>query len=255
MLSKNHIRFLHSLQRKKFRDEYQLFTFEGDKLIREYLSGGGKLHLLLAKPEWIKQLTNEQLERVDELIPAKYEDLKKVSQLKTPNNALAVACQPAGKLSLAALKEQLFLVLEEIQDPGNLGAIMRIAAWFGIPDIICSPDSVDLYNPKVIQASMGSFMHVQVHYRELLPFLQELKAEGIVLHGTTLQGKPLASAEISAKGAILMGNESRGLSEPVRELLDTELLIPSTGETGAGLDSLNVAMATGILCYEFRRRV
>jgi RNA methyltransferase, TrmH family len=253
MLTKNTIRFILSLQRKKVRDEYLLFLLEGDKLIREYLASGRKLHLLAAKPEWIKQIPEEQLEHTSEIIPVKYEELKKVSHLKTPHNALAVAYQSADSVDAGTLRNKLFLMLDEVQDPGNLGSILRIAAWFGITRVFCSPKSVDVYNPKVIQASMGSFLHVSVHYRELLPLAEELKELGVPLYGTTLQGKPLHQLQLPSAAGLLLGNESRGLSEELVPLLTEELLIPAYSETGAGLDSLNVAMAAAIACYEFRR--
>lgn len=252
MLSKNKARFIVSLQKKKVRDEEGLYVIEGDKIVREFLSAGENISLLVAKPEFIRSLSSELLEKVDETEEAAYEDLKHVSTLKTPHNALAIVRMHEKNMNIHDLSDGITCVLEFIQDPGNLGTIMRAAAWFGIKNIVCSPDSVDIYNPKVIQASMGALLHVDVFYSDLPDFLSRIKDQGVPVFGALLGGMPVYDHPLSDKGVILLGNESKGISESILPYITDKIMIP--GEAKPGIDSLNVGMAASIMFSEFRRR-
>jgi len=167
---------------------------------------------------------------------------------------LAVAPMIKSEYSDSILSGKLTLVLEYVQDPGNLGTIIRIAAWFGIGNIVCSPDCVDFYNPKVIQATMGAFMHVSVWYRPLEPFLGKAVSGGLPVYGTTMDGRSVYESDLGNEGIILFGNESRGISEGLLGYVTRRITIPGPGKPLAGLESLNVSMAAAIICSEFARR-
>ena len=162
MISKNKTRFIISLQKKKVREEEGLFIIEGDKLVKEFLLAKIPVKALIAKTEFIDTLTAEMKGCINEIEEATHEELKHISTLKTPHNVLAVVAVPERKIDTGKLLDNLCVALDFVQDPGNLGTIIRAAAWFGIKNIVCSPDCVDLYNPKVIQASMGAILHVNV---------------------------------------------------------------------------------------------
>jgi TrmH family RNA methyltransferase len=232
MITRNQVKMILSLQKRKVREENLLFVIEGDKLVREYLLAGNRVALLAGKPEW----------------------LSGISSLKTPHNVLAVAHMPVRQYTDDITAGKLTLALENVQDPGNLGTIIRIAAWFGIGNIICSPECVDQYNPKVIQASMGAFMHVRVWYRPLDEALSEATAGGIPVYGTTMDGQPVYDHTLGSEGIILLGNESRGISESLLKHVTERITIPGPGKSVAGIESLNVSMAAAIICSEFARR-
>ncbi|HLN54619.1 MAG TPA: RNA methyltransferase [Bacteroidales bacterium] len=254
MLSKNKARFIITLQRKKARDEERLYVIEGDKIVREFLVAGRKITQLVAKPEFLKTIQESLLKNVEEIIEASYDDLKQVSTLKTPHNALALVSYEDKKISIpAAFADSLCCALESVQDPGNLGTIIRAGAWFGIRNIVCSPDCVDVYNPKVIQASMGALLHVDVYYHDLNDFLNQVKESGKPVFGTVLGGESVYEHDLSNTGVILLGNESRGISEYLNPFLTDRIMIPGAG-TGPGIDSLNVGMAASVVFSEFRRR-
>jgi RNA methyltransferase, TrmH family len=254
MLSKNKIRFIISLQKRKIREEYKLYVIEGDKIVREYITAGIPIKSLIAKPEFISSFPEESLKSVSESEPVSYEELKQISALKTPHNALAVVDIPDIEISRSKLLKEQCAVLDCIQDPGNLGTIIRAAAWFGIRNIVCSDDCVDVYNPKVIQASMGAIIHVNVHYTGLLKFLADAKIKKIPVYGTLLEGESIYNQTLNAKGIILLGNESRGISSELIPYIDHKLMIPRFSEAMPGIDSLNVGMAASVVFSEFARR-
>lgn len=254
MLSKNKARFIITLQRKKTRDEERLYIIEGDKIVKEFLVAGRKIKQLVAKPEFLKTIQDSLLKNVEEIIEASYDDLKQVSTLKTPHNALALVSYEDKKISIPAIADSLCCALESVQDPGNLGTIIRAGAWFGIRNIVCSPDCVDVYNPKVIQASMGALLHVDVFYHDLSDFLNQVKESGKPVFGTVLGGESVYDHDLSNKGVIILGNESRGISEYLHPFLTDRIMIPGAG-TGPGIDSLNVGMAASVVFSEFRRRL
>lgn len=252
MLTKNQIKLIVSLKNKKSRDENRLFVAEGSKIVPEILKSSFTVHSLYGKETWLKE--NNYLfggilgEGKVSNISTK--ELERISQLSSPNEVLALVEIKETKLEFSQLKNSLAIVLDEVKDPGNLGTIIRIADWFGIGQIICSPDSVDFYNPKVIQSTMGSFTRVEVHYMDLKKFFSEnQKSIKLPVYGAMLGGGNIYKEKLKTKGIILMGNESRGISEGLWPFIDHKLSIPSFG----GAESLNVSVATAIFCSEFRR--
>jgi TrmH family RNA methyltransferase len=253
-ISRNQVKMILSLQKRKVREESSLFVIEGDKLVREYILSGNRVVLLAGKPEWIDGEPAKVAEGADEIVTVSYEELRRISSLRTPHNVLAVAPMKKGHFNEEILRGSLTPVLECVQDPGNLGTIIRIAAWFGMGNIICSPDSVDFYNPKVIQATMGAFMHVSVWYRPLGELLAKAAGEGIPVFGTTTDGSPVYESELGSEGIILFGNESKGISDGLMQHVTRRITIPGPPHPLAGLESLNVSMAAAIICSEFKRR-
>jgi len=254
MLSKNKARFIISLQKKKTREEYKLYIVEGDKIVKEFISAGIPIKSLIAKPEFIYSLTKDAMKEVSETEPVSYEELKLISGLKTPHNALAVICMPEPETSQAKFLKTQCVALDCIQDPGNFGTIIRAAAWFGIKNIICSEDCVDVYNPKVIQASMGAIIHVKVLYTDLAKFLNAASGKKVPVYGTMLEGESIYIQNLENKGIILLGNESKGISEDLIPYIDHKLMIPRFSTSTLGIDSLNVGMAASIVLSEFARR-
>jgi RNA methyltransferase, TrmH family len=252
MLTKNQIKFISALKLKKFREENGLFAAEGTKIVPEVLSSSFTVHSIYAKETWLKEnnyLLKGKLKE-DQVFIASDKDLERISHLSTPNEVLVLAHIPIKKLEIESLKDQLVIVLDEVKDPGNLGTIIRIADWFGIKYIICSENSVELYNPKVIQSTMGSLSRVEVFYHELKVFFDSYKT--VVkqpVYGALLGGADIYQQKLSDKGAILMGNESKGISAALLPYIDETISIPSFG----GAESLNVSVATAIICSEFRR--
>jgi TrmH family RNA methyltransferase len=243
-----------SLQKRKVREESSLFVIEGDKLVREYIMAGNRVMLLAGKPEWIDGETEKVISGADEVVTVTYDDLRRISSLRTPHNVLAVAKMRKPPYSAEMLQGALTLVLEYVQDPGNLGTIVRIAAWFGIRNIICSPDCVDFYNPKVIQASMGAFIHVMVHYQPLEPVLSEARENGLGIFGATMNGRSIYESPLTSEGLILLGNESKGISDSLLSYVTERITVPGPEKPLAGIESLNVSMAAAIICSEFARR-
>jgi len=254
MITRNQAKMILSLQKRKVREENSLFVIEGDKLVREYIIAGNRVSLLAGKPEWIDGESEAVIAGADEIVTVSYEELRRISSLKTPHNVLALAPMAQGDYSDHLLTGRVTPVLEYVQDPGNLGTIIRIAAWFGMSNIVCSPDCVDFYNPKVIQATMGAFMHVSVWYRPLESFLGKAVTEGIPVYGATMDGRSIYDADIGGEGIILFGNESRGISDKLLGYVTRRITIPGPAKPLAGIESLNVSMAAAIVCSEFARR-
>ncbi len=253
MLSKTRISFILSLQKKKVREEEKLFIIEGDKLVREFLMAKQQVKTLVAKPEFLNSLPLVRKQGIDEIIPCGYEELKKISSLKTPHNALAIVRMPDLRMDKEEIKNGLSAALDFVQDPGNLGTIIRAAAWFGIKNIFCSENCVDVYNPKVIQSSMGAILHVKVFYTDLNILFTNALKDGIKIFGATLDGNSIYSHRLAKKGIIFLGNESKGISEKLSSFITDRIMIPSISETGAGIDSLNVGMAASVIFSEFTR--
>lgn len=244
MISKNQIKLIRSLELKKNRKQNGLFVAEGPKVVGDLLKAGYKASLLFSTRPFpgAELITDDELHRI--------------SFLQHPQEILAVFEIPSPKPQTSILNTQpstLSLALDGIQDPGNLGTIIRIADWFGISTILCSPDTADVYNPKVVQATMGSLAHVQVIYTDLLELVSQLPSSYPV-YGTLLDGENIYEQELTSEGIIVMGNEGNGISQALRKHINRRLLIPDfhTGELRA--ESLNVAIATAITCSEFRRR-
>ena len=259
-LSVNRKKFLRSLSRKKVRKELGLFMVEGDKIVREILlSGPGsipyRVESLLAAGEWLE--ANASLLSIHggmEIMEINPTELQQISLLKVPNRALAVVRRTDYAPDPSRTRLGLTLGLENIQDPGNMGAIIRTADWFGIRDVFCSDGCVEIYNPKVIQSTMGSFLRVRVHNLDLAEWIGRLReTEGYPVYATGSPGEDLHGVSLPAKAMILLGNESRGLSGELRGMADRTLNIPFLQE-GLHPESLNVAAAAAILCFEFRRQ-
>lgn len=254
MISRNTIRHIQSLQKKKVREDERLYTIEGDKLVREYLAAGFRVSLLAAKPEFISSLGQRERTLIGEIVPTSYEELKRISSLSTPHNALAVVHMTERAAFTPGSLHGPGIALESVQDPGNLGTIIRAAAWFGIKTVVCSMNSVDVYNPKVIQASMGAILNVEVYYADLDRILQEAAKTGLPVYGTFLEGESIYKAELEERGIILFGNESKGISGTLAPFVSKKLYIPGFSISDHGVESLNVGMAASIVLSEFARR-
>lgn len=247
-ISKNNIKRLKSLQRKKIREQEGVFIAEGVKIVDEILQqASAQIREIYALPEWINTHRQQLLKgnfSVDEI---SLTELKSISSLQTPNQVLVVAQNIDNQVDEELVGRHLSLYLDEIQDPGNLGTILRIADWFGIPYVFCSKGCVDVYNYKVIQSSMGAFLRVKTPQITL----SELKSKHIDLpiYGAVMQGENLYKMPLSPKGILVIGNEGRGISKELQELLTHKITIPR-GVNG-GAESLNAGVATGILCSVF----
>ncbi len=240
------IQFVRSLAEKRVRDQERLFVAEGSKLTEEILASKFVVRRIYTTRHDLK---GKNIEVVDQ------REMERISQLKSANDTLAVVEQPNHKLSLANLRGKLTIALDGVQNPGNLGTIIRLADWFGVEDIICSRDTADCFNPKVIQATMGAILRVRVHYTDNLPaLLQEAHREGLNIYGTLLDGGNIYDEKLDASGIIVMGNEGRGITDETRKTLTHRLLIPPYPADAPTSESLNVAMATGIILAEFRRQ-
>jgi len=251
MISKAKIKYIQSLEKKKFRLKYGVFVAEGNKMVADMLEAGFDCALIAAKPSWMAQQGDI---KVDELIEADNEDLHKASFLVHPQDVLGVFRIPEWDLSLVEGKTQLLLALDGIQDPGNLGTIIRLADWFGLSDIVCSMDTVDVFNPKTVQATMGALAHVKVHYVDMEAFLDKEKAESIPIYGTTLDGDNMYTKTLTSTGIIVMGNEGQGIRPSILQRINEKLFIPNYAKGRSSAESLNVAIATAVVCAEFRRR-
>lgn len=254
ILTRHQAKMIISLQKKRTREENSVFVIEGDKMVREYLAAGNRAVLLAAKPEWLEGEPETVTGRADEIATVSYDDLRRISSLRTPHNVLAVVPMKPVTFSTGMLRGRISLALEYVQDPGNMGTIIRIAAWFGIANILCSPDCVDLYNPKVLQATMGAFMHVNVHYLPLEKMLSSARKEGMKIYGAVTDGTSVYNSGLGNEGVILLGNESKGISDRLLDYVDEKITIPGPEMPLAGIESLNVSMAAAVICSEFARR-
>ncbi len=254
MISKSQISYIKSLHQKKFRKEHQQFIVEGDKLCDEFLESGFKvqaIYVLEHKREKYELLLSKISKKI-ELLVLRGEEMDKLSNMSTSPDVLCVVNIPAevsiSNITKDELSRSLVLVLDGVKDPGNMGTIIRIADWFGIKHIVCSNDCVELYNPKVVQSTMGSILRTTVYYTELDSFIKNHKDQNI--YGALLQGENVYSISGKMRGILVMGSESHGISQEILPLINKPITIPSFGQA----ESLNVAMATGILCSEAKRR-
>lgn len=248
MISKNQIKYVHQLELKKFRKQEGLYIAEGHKVVGDLLKAGFVPEHIFATKEWLSQ------NHFANTIEVSNEELTRLSLLQHPQQVLALFPIPKNTLSSRDLfqENQLSLFLDNIQDPGNLGTIIRIADWFGIDTIFCSEGTVDAWNPKVIQATMGSIARVNMIYTDSTEFFNSLPSD-YPIYGTFLDGQNIYAQQLSQHGVIVMGNEGNGISDNVRAHVTHKLLIPDF-HNGNTADSLNVAIATAITCSEFCRR-
>ncbi|WP_163408947.1 TrmH family RNA methyltransferase [Flavobacterium ajazii] len=240
MISKNQIKLISGLHQKKQRFANQLFFAEGVKVIQELLQSNFELELLFT--------TQNDFEKVEisKRISITDQELKKISALSTPNTCLAVFKIPAEN---TIIDSGLIVALDDIRDPGNLGTILRLCDWFGIQQIICSKETVDIYNPKVVQATMGSITRVNVNYVDLKSYITNAKTP---VFGTFMNGENIYQSELPKNGIIIMGNEANGISAEIEKMVTNRLTIPRFGELQK-TESLNVATATAIVLSEFKR--
>ncbi len=246
MLSKPQIRTITSLQQKKFRREHGLFIVEGIKSVMEFTHSDHRIqhifHTSQVATKLLKIPENIKSEEVSE------DELKRISALKTPQGVLAVVHIPRyPPLTLDMLRDTFHLVLDDIQDPGNLGTIIRTAEWFGFDRIICSMESVDAYNPKVVQASMGSLARVQVHYADIARLTREAS---VPVFGAMLHGKSIYETDFGGEGLIILGNEGNGIGPSVVPNIQRPITIPRMGQA----ESLNVAISAALFCAELARK-
>jgi TrmH family RNA methyltransferase len=250
MLSKNKIKHIRSLELKKFRDEYGVFVAEGNKLVEDML-GVFECQCLIANSNWITSHTEVQAE---EIIADDEGELSKVSFLKTPKDVVAIFRKKTYTIADVHPDSNLTLCLDGIQNPGNMGTIVRLASWFGIRDVVCSLDTADIYSPKAMQATMGAMADVRVHYTELESWLAVQRSADVPIYGTFLNGENIYTTELTAYGVLVMGNEGNGIRPEVENHLSRRLHIPSYSHGTASAESLNVAIAAALSCSEFRRR-
>ncbi|APG60226.1 TrmH family RNA methyltransferase [Christiangramia salexigens] len=239
MVSKSQIKLIKSLAQKKYRNKHGLFVVEGKKGVSEFLNSEFQLDALFTSGETFG-VAEEKVFRADE------SELKKISFLKTPQVVLAIFKMPDIKFEKS---DQLSLVLDGVRDPGNLGTIIRLCDWFGIEDLICSKDTVDCFNPKVVQASMGSLTRVKVIYEDLSAMFEN---NGLPVYGALLEGENVYSENLPEAGFLVMGNEANGISAEILKYITHKISIPQFGKVQE-TESLNVATATAVLLSEFRR--
>ncbi len=250
-MTKAEISFIRSLSSRKERYAAGVFVAEGEKLVKELLASSFSVRRVYLCGDRI-QLPQQVSVPTERILPR---EMERISLLKTPSDLLAVIEMPVYGNTETFLPKDWVLALDDVQDPGNMGTIIRLADWFGIRDIFCSEATVDCFNPKVVQATMGAIARVRVHYVPLPKFLQRMSSEGIPVYGTFLEGENIYDAELPATGVLVMGNEGQGISAAVGQQTTHKLYIPSYPTNAETSESLNVAVATAVATAEIRRRL
>lgn len=260
MISKHEIQHVRALSVKKHRDESCQFVAEGMKVVGDLLPLMSPQRIYVTDDGWteLKSKAGSTFAKKDLIARVTEKEMERLSFLKTPRNILALFAIPQHLDSLSQLSEipgkQLCLALDGVQDPGNVGTILRIADWFGIEHVFASPDTADIFSPKVVQATMGAIGRVNVHYLPLREFLLTIRND-IPLYGTFLDGDNVYNKKLSETGIIVMGNEGNGISTEIRDMINQRLFIPNYPLGRLTSESLNVAVATAVVCAEFRRRL
>ena len=249
MISRTRIKWIKSLEMRKYRLQEKAFVAEGPKLVGELLPYSTPLYIAATK-DWL-DANRHLLRAVKEVDEVSQTELERASLLRTPQSVLAVMPIPERQLDISSLQKKLVIALDSVQDPGNLGTILRIADWFGIHEVLCSEGPADVYNPKCVQSCMGALARVKVFYCNLPEVLGQVE---MPVFGTFLDGTDIYKEELSGEGIIVMGNEGNGISQPVAKLVNRRLYVPNYPKGSLTTESLNVAVATGIVCAEFRRR-
>lgn len=239
MVGKSQIKFIKSLQQKKYRNQNGMFVVEGIKTVQELLDSNFEPYKIYSSSVELFQYPSDQLEIISEV------DLKKISSLKNPNKVLGIFKIPKP---IKVDENDWILALDDVRDPGNLGTIIRLCDWFGIKHLVCSEQTVDCYNPKVLQATMGSITRVNIIYTDLGHYIE--KSE-LLVYGTFMDGNTIYSSKLPSKGILVMGNEANGISNEIENLVDSRVSIPQYGSEVT--ESLNVATATAIFLNEIRR--
>jgi len=243
MLSKNQAKFIVSLRLKKQRQKYASFIAEGDKLVNETLASDLLIERIFALPNWIAKNPYQKAENHPQAIEINADEMKKISSLKTPSSVLAVVKTRNAPLELKLEANKRYLVLDEVQDPGNLGTIIRTADWFGFDEIFCSKNCADCYNSKVVQSTMGSIVRVKVRYHDLNEVFD--KNTNIPIYGATLDGSSIKETTFPESCFVVIGNEGRGINQGILERLEKGFFIEGKGKA----ESLNAAVATAITLY------
>jgi RNA methyltransferase, TrmH family len=248
-LSKAKFKWISSLQHKKYREKYGYFVCEGEKQYKELLKNSDwQVHSIVATANWIEDNLDDMSPNiVSKVICAEVSDLNKISSLSTPQDPLMVLKLPAQNNSMIISDQNLLFYIDDLQDPGNLGTILRTADWFGHKDIILSPNTVDWTNPKVIKSSMGSFLRVAIHIRDFIQLLNDPQLKDIHIFGADMNGTSLDHIKEKDQTMIIIGNEGKGLSEIVKKRVSNLLSIPGSGKA----ESLNAAIAVSIFAYQF----
>ena len=261
MLSQNQIKHITALRVKKYREEYDQFIAEGHKLVMDLLNSDFTIVGLYASADWIVANLPLTGKKNIPVFETTLQEMKRITSLSTPSPVLAVVKIPEEERDASRVTRHasrfLFLALDDIRDPGNLGTIIRIADWFGLSGVYCSQNCVDIYNPKVVQATMGSIARVTVFRRDLKKLFIDIARYkiDIPVYGALLEGESIFSHPLTPYGIILIGNESRGISPELIPFITQKIFIPSFGSTESGkAESLNASVAAAILCAEFRRK-
>lgn len=258
MISNSKSKLIRSLRQKKYREQHHLFLVEGEKMVGELISEGAEgrfeVHELFATQEWTNAHRTWLKQKETVVTEASMMEIKKLSNLVSPQSVIALVSIPVESFQVEELLNTPVLAFESIRDPGNLGTIIRTADWFGIRHIVCSRDSTDLYNPKVVQSTMGAIARVQVHYLDLEFLLKNKLMEGKAVYGTFMEGENIFQSSLGPSPLILFGNESHGLSRNIGSLIHHRISIPSFSPDGQGSESLNVASAVAVVCSEIRRK-
>lgn len=253
MVSKNTIKLIKSLALKKNRLKQNLFLVEGDKNVSEVLDSAFCVENLLATSKFLDD--NKALIKKAKLVTeATQQEIELTSLLKNPQNSIAICKLPKSKEIPNNFKTDFCIYLDDIQDPGNLGTIIRICDWFGMNQLFCSPKTADLFNPKVIQASMGSFCRIEVFYTPFETVAKLAKNENFPILGAFLEGENLYKQKLPKKAIVVVGNEGNGISKEVKNKIEQKIKIPEFSQNATSAESLNVSVATAIICSEFKRQ-
>ncbi|MEX0983096.1 MAG: RNA methyltransferase [Bacteroidales bacterium] len=254
----NRQKLIKALQQKKQRDNKGLFVLEGDRIISDLIQSGelneGNVEYICGTKNWIDRMSAFGFPTLSRMVVAPEDELKKLSAFQTPPEVLAIVKTAIASFNIEMIKENYTLVFDKIRDPGNLGTIIRTADWFGIRNIICSIDSVDHYNNKVVQASMGSIMRMNVHYMELHELFSHANRLKVPVYGTAMDGVDLFDTPVKKQGIIVFGNESAGIDPRYGSFFKTKLRIPNYPGSNHTVESLNIASSVAVTCSELRRR-
>lgn len=251
MLSKHLTNVIQNLEKKKFREKYNLFKVEGEKLVQELLLSDMTIDTLLARPSWIER--NIKNIRQYNTIEVNEIEMGRISNFKSLPEVIALAQIPVKEHSPEEIKNELNVVLNGVQDPGNIGTILRLSDWFGIRNIFCDHDCANIFNPKSVQASMGAIFRVNVFYLDLVEFIPRFVDQDFPCYGAFLEGENIYRTDLRTKGFIVMGNEGNGISPEIERFVTRKITIPSFALSPYSTESLNVSVATGIILSEFKR--
>lgn len=253
MISRQKIEYIRSLMHKKGREQSGCFVAEGEKLVLDLLKTRLELLEIFCTSDGLHDVRHQFPSVNVTLLSGK--EMERISAFKNPSDVLALFRIPEAKKMTSDSLNGINLILDGIQDPGNLGTIVRTANWFGIPNVFCSNDCADIYNPKCVQSTMGALAHVQVYYLDLSELLKQATDLKIPVYGTFMEGENLYKTELAERALIILGSEGNGISSEIKKFLTKKISIPAFPEGSRELESLNVAISAAIVCAEFRRRI